>query len=282
MKLQSAFIHFHYAMANRFCTSLLLHFLPNKITDKTSDEVFETGSEKPIWILGLKYQPGPLSKKFKRKKQIRSSNSNPNSPVPTAQDNPFDEDDDDFHHVADSDLEEFSQFQYQSLTADFESLLWFSYRKEFPPITNELKRIEPMTMAPMNKNGEIEGGGLCYYTTPQKSRSKTPDESTEGYTSSLTRIYHSMVSYTSDAGWGCMMRSGQMMLGQAFVHYYLGRGFRLPPDDNQMNMYQMILSWFLDREEAPYSIHRIAQAGTLFNKKVGEWFGPSTIATVLQ
>jgi hypothetical protein len=140
-----------------------------------------------------------------------------------------------------------------------------------------------MTIAPtMNKNGEIEGGGLYYYTTPHKSKSKTPDESSEGYTSSLSRIYHSMVSYTSDAGWGCMMRSGQMMLGQAFVHYYLGRGFRLPPDDNQANMYQMILSWFLDREEAPYSIHRIAQAGTLFNKKVGEWFGPSTIAMVLQ
>lgn len=139
-----------------------------------------------------------------------------------------------------------------------------------------------MTVAPiLNENGQMEGG-LTYYTTSSaKSKNKSPDESSE-YMSSISRIYHSMLSYTSDAGWGCMMRSGQMMLAQAFVHYYLGRRFRLPPDEKQLNVYQMIVSWFIDREEAPYSIHRIAQAGTLFNKKIGEWFGPSTIATVLQ
>jgi cysteine protease ATG4 len=192
--------------------------------------------------------------------------------------NPFDVPDEgeiNYHHVPSSELEEFSLLQYQSLASDFESRLWFSYRKDFPPITNELKQIEPMTVAPSNNIS----GGLCYYTTNRKN--KTPDESSER-TYSLSRIYQSMVSYTSDAGWGCMMRSGQMMLAQAFVHYYLGRGFRLPVEEKQSNVYQMIISWFLDHEEAPYSIHRIAQAGTLFNKKIGEWFGPSTIATVLQ
>jgi hypothetical protein len=236
----------------------------------------DTDSEKPIWILGLKYQPGPLCKKFKRKARQQPHSNNSSPIAPTAEDNPFEDDDNDYHHVADSDLEEYSQLQYQSLTSDFASLFWFSYRKDFPPITNELKQITPMTMTPIP---EKNGGGLIYYT-PTRTKNKTPEE--EGYTSSLTRIYQSMVSYTSDAGWGCMMRSGQMMLAQAFVQYYLGRGFRLPPDDNQMNMYTMILNWFLDREEAPYSIHRIAQAGTLYSKKVGEWFGPSTIAMVLQ
>lgn len=42
------------------------------------------------------------------------------------------------------------------------------------------------------------------------------------YRKEIARIEPSF--YTSDAGWGCMMRTGQSLLAQAFVHVMLGRG----------------------------------------------------------
>jgi len=44
------------------------------------------------------------------------------------------------------------------------------------------------------------------------------------------------------------------------------------------------LTWFNDRpaRECYYSLHNLARTGTFLDKKIGEWFGPSTAAYVLR
>jgi len=45
-----------------------------------------------------------------------------------------------------------------------------------------------------------------------------------------------------------------------------------------------LLTWFNDRpaRECYYSLHNLARTGTFLDKKIGEWFGPSTAAYVLR
>ncbi|KAF9346800.1 Cysteine protease atg4, partial [Mortierella sp. AD094] len=90
--------------------------------------------------------------------------------------------------------------------------------------------------------------------------------------------------YTSDAGWGCMMRTGQSLLAQAFSNVLLGRDWRANTrmSEESAQKYRKIIGWFADEPERPYSIHNIAKSGLYLDKRVGEWFGPSTVAHALK
>lgn len=92
--------------------------------------------------------------------------------------------------------------------------------------------------------------------------------------------------YTSDAGWGCMLRSAQMLLSQALKRTLLGRNWRLPrfSTDKLPDAYTTLLQWFVDSPapECRFSIHHMVKLGMQYDKLPGEWYGPTTAALVLR
>ena len=128
-------------------------------------------------------------------------------------------------------------------------------------------------------------------------------------------------SLSSDAGWGCMARTGQMMLAQALIILRSGRGWRTgaikaaseqkpregdasegnaaPTEgeatpaaaeedaetrrtrERQLQDELGVVGLFADVPEAPFSIQRIARAGVAQGTPVGTWFGPTPISQVL-
>ncbi|KAJ6243122.1 cysteine protease atg4 [Anaeramoeba flamelloides] len=95
--------------------------------------------------------------------------------------------------------------------------------------------------------------------------------------------FQSIHGYTSDTGWGCMYRTGQMMLAQAFQQYLLGRDWTLQKSTvEEMLIYFTIIRWFGDTSLSPYSIHKMASEGYELGIKPGEWHSPTTVSVVLR
>jgi len=129
---------------------------------------------------------------------------------------------------------------------DMEARIWLFYRSGFPPI----------------------------------ARSNDPSVSSAMSFSTKLRNLGAQGGFTSDTGWGCMIRSGQSLLANSLALLQLGRDWRVGQREQE---HMELLALFADTPEAPFSIHKFVEHGAqACGKHPGEWFGPSATARSLQ
>ncbi|KAH7815500.1 Autophagy-related protein 4 A (Atg4A) [Monocercomonoides exilis] len=101
------------------------------------------------------------------------------------------------------------------------------------------------------------------------------------YRKNFPQIHNS--GKTSDKGWGCMLRTSQMLLGEALSRLYLGRGYRVPKGHKEESPRALwLLRLFLDIPDRPFSLQRISTRGQKYDKRIGSWFGPGNATYVLR
>ncbi|KAG8836292.1 Cysteine protease atg4 [Serendipita sp. 399] len=154
---------------------------------------------------------------------------------------------------------------------DYNSRIWLTYRNTFPPIRDtSLSSLEPV--CPPCTDKSLSATDVSQ-PIPSPSKPRWPWSTEKGW--------------TSDSGWGCMLRTGQSLLANALIHLHLSRSWRRPIQASftpEFVQYVRILTWFLDTPSplAPFGVHRMALAGKELGKEVGSWFGPSTAAGAIK
>ncbi|KAJ4387977.1 Cysteine protease atg4 [Gnomoniopsis smithogilvyi] len=203
---------------------------------------------RPVWCLGCSYTYDPVDDSATGKEPTAPTDEDIRAPpqVPTPNTPPESSTSSFSSSLAYDEPQEDGGWPAAFLD-DFESRIWMTYRSAFPPI----------------------------------ARSADPSAVTSlSFAMRLKALADPQGGFSSDSGWGCMIRSGQSLLANALIIRQLGRDWRRGAAVEQE---RKILARFADDPRAPYSLHNFVRHGAVAcGKYPGEWFGPSATARCIQ
>lgn len=171
-------------------------------------------------------------------------------------------------------------------------LLGKFYRSKDTPLAVTPVLDTELTMPP--KEDSFELGQEC-----DEADAEDEDDGMEGFKRDfISRLWFtyrrefqtmSGSNLTTDCGWGCMLRSGQMLLAQGLLVHFLGRSWRYTENpslyqQSQEAMHRKIISWFGDNHSrsSPFSIHQLVKVGEDTGRKAGDWYGPNAVANLIR
>lgn len=194
--------------------------------------------------------------------------------------------------------DELNQNWPESFWNDFINIPWITYRSQYPSPIKDV----PLSTLPSPCSINQQPPSASSQPQPQSASPITPPSSSSP--SKRFNVWQAVSgggsverTWSSDSGWGCMLRTGQSMLAQALLQLHLGR----PSQSSQTHCIPVttsipaspsltsvslqwtrssLLSLFLDTSAptSPFSVHRFAIVGKELGKEIGTWFGPSTAA----
>lgn len=224
--------------------------------------------DNPIVVLGQEYSP--IYPKLPSQEPSEPSTAASSSLV-SAGERPVSQTSDQGHEQHQTGANSSARASSNEWPADFlqdvESRIWLTYRQSFSLIERAANGPAPVSIS--NISNILRGNGL------------------------------DMSGFTSDAGWGCMIRTSQSLLANTLVTLHLGRNWRrhtametIDGDEHLQEQQQQkrsgceeepIIKLFADTPDAPFSVHRIVAHGqNACGKMPGQWFGPSAAASSIK
>lgn len=97
----------------------------------------------------------------------------------------------------------------------------------------------------------------------------------------IENIFNNRECFFTDVGWGCMIRTGQSLLGNALQR--VKSTVKDQPYIYEMDDTKEITDLFKDNTKSAFSLQNFVKCGRIYNKIApGEWFGPATTATCIR